>query len=295
MSSLDKALEYYVANPWLCWGVVPFVAINIGQWTPILTLDWAINKSWAAPYLIEYGGASRKPRLELLEKVREKISLSRQYKEALWNSFGPSAIINAILGIWFLPFLMGKPTKPCPTLTEFVVSMVLMEYIDDFALYCFHSLEHYKFWHWHQYHHSFTTPSAVSTIVIGEIDIAIQGFIPILIACMSVRAHPILYAAHGFMRALESAVNHAGLDSPIIRAFLLKTYLPFGTSPAFHDCHHRYSNYGKGAKNLGEQFWIWDWMFGTLATANIGSTAQEKNQAVEAQQVQTAQDTVKAE
>ena len=46
-----------------------------------------------------------------------------------------------------------------------------------------------------------------------------------------------------------------------------------------HDYHHRFSNYGRNAKNYGEGFWFWDWAFGTLSDprklAKIGDPAAD--------------------
>ena len=37
-------------------------------------------------------------------------------------------------------------------------------------------------------------------------------------------------------------------------------------SVAHHDAHHLRSGHGGRAKNFGENFWIWDALFGTLST-----------------------------
>jgi sterol desaturase/sphingolipid hydroxylase (fatty acid hydroxylase superfamily) len=42
-------------------------------------------------------------------------------------------------------------------------------------------------------------------------------------------------------------------------------FIPGRAKVKHHDRHHKFSNYEKNAKNFGENFWIWDWMFGTLS------------------------------
>ena len=42
-----------------------------------------------------------------------------------------------------------------------------------------------------------------------------------------------------------------------------------GPSARSHDLHHYYSNYGTNSKNYGENFWLWDWAFGTLTKKGV--------------------------
>ena len=41
--------------------------------------------------------------------------------------------------------------------------------------------------------------------------------------------------------------------------------LPLRARIAHHDYHHKFSCHAGSAKNYGEAFWIWDWVFGTRA------------------------------
>ena len=59
-----------------------------------------------------------------------------------------------------------------------------------------------------------------------------------------------------------------------LRNLLFLKFLPFRAGVAVHDAHHRYSNYPKNAKNFGENFWLWDWAFGTLG--KVGSSKPSK-------------------
>jgi sterol desaturase/sphingolipid hydroxylase (fatty acid hydroxylase superfamily) len=74
------------------------------------------------------------------------------------------------------------------------------------------------------------------------------------------------------VRVGENVLNHCGLDSPILTLLSLK-FLPLRASPAFHDYHHRHSNYAGHAKNYAENFVVWDILFGT-ASRRKGSDPQ---------------------
>ena len=59
-----------------------------------------------------------------------------------------------------------------------------------------------------------------------------------------------------------------GLDDRIVDILTLKC-LPGRASIRHHDLHHRFGGTqkdGANAKNYGENFWLWDWAFGTLST-----------------------------
>ena len=45
-------------------------------------------------------------------------------------------------------------------------------------------------------------------------------------------------------------------------------FLPLRCGNAHHDAHHRFSGFGKAAKNYGEMVWLWDWLFGSLGGAS---------------------------
>jgi sterol desaturase/sphingolipid hydroxylase (fatty acid hydroxylase superfamily) len=62
----------------------------------------------------------------------------------------------------------------------------------------------------------------------------------------------------------ENVLNHCGLESTLLILVSLK-FLPGRAPPAFHDYHHRFSNYSGNAKNFGENFVVWDLLFGTAA------------------------------
>jgi sterol desaturase/sphingolipid hydroxylase (fatty acid hydroxylase superfamily) len=91
----------------------------------------------------------------------------------------------------------------------------------------------------------------------------VQGAIPFAVAALVVRPDPGVLYIYIAARIAENALNHSGMDSPLLDLLTLKT-LPFRAPAAFHDAHHKYCNHAYKASNYGESFWLWDWAFGTL-------------------------------
>ena len=85
-----------------------------------------------------------------------------------------------------------------------------------------------------------------------------------MFACLLIRPHPVTYWVFTMLRIAENVVNHSGLDCTLLNVVTLKC-LPLRAAVAHHDAHHRFSNYSRNAKNYGEAFWVWDWLFGTLS------------------------------
>lgn len=87
-----------------------------------------------------------------------------------------------------------------------------------------------------------------------------------MVAALIVQPHPLTLGTYVVLRTVDSVANHSGLDSRLFDALTLKS-LPCRASVAHHDVHHLYSNRADAsAKNFGENFWLWDWAFGTLST-----------------------------
>jgi sterol desaturase/sphingolipid hydroxylase (fatty acid hydroxylase superfamily) len=201
------------------------------------------------------------------------------WSKQVWTSIrvvaGPMSVANGIT----LVTLMKLTGVPLPTAwwpesaAAAVWQLVAMAVIADFGLYWGHRVQHeFEFlWRYHRIHHSIDTPTPFSTMYIHPHDATLQGGIPMALAALLVRPAPaILYLAFA-ARVAENAINHTGLDSWVIDLFTLKL-LPFRAPSAFHDAHHKYSNHARNAKNYGETFWVWDWLFGT--TSSLHGTAQ---------------------
>ena len=88
------------------------------------------------------------------------------------------------------------------------------------------------------------------------------GGLPIIFAAAIVRGHVLTVYAYIAARIAENVLNHSGLDCWWLNIVTLKC-LPGRASIAHHDSHHRFSFHGHAAKNYGENFVFWDWVFGT--------------------------------
>ena len=84
-----------------------------------------------------------------------------------------------------------------------------------------------------------------------------------MLAIATVRGHPLSMYLYTMARVSENVFNHSGLECWWLDVLTLKA-LPLRCSVRHHDQHHRFSNYDKRAKNYGENFVVWDWLFGTL-------------------------------
>lgn len=78
--------------------------------------------------------------------------------------------------------------------------------------------------------------------------------------------HPITYWLYILFHISNNVQNHSGINNFWFDLITLKV-LPGRSANSHHDMHHRFGNYGRGAKNYAEMFWIWDWSFGTLRRA----------------------------
>jgi sterol desaturase/sphingolipid hydroxylase (fatty acid hydroxylase superfamily) len=114
--------------------------------------------------------------------------------------------------------------------------------------------------------YSVGTPSPISTLYIDGMDATLQGTLPLLVAAIVARAHPVSFWCYCCLRVAENVLNHCGLESQLLTLLSFK-FLPGRAAPAFHDYHHRFSNYSGNAKNFGENFVLWDHAFGTAAAA----------------------------
>ena len=145
-----------------------------------------------------------------------------------------------------------------------LLQLLAMAVLEDFGLYWGHRVQHEvpSLWRIHRMHHSIDTPTPWSTLYIHRTDAILQGSLPMLFAVMVLRPLPgVIYVSYA-LRVAENALNHTGLDHWLVNLLTLKS-LPLRAQAAHHDAHHKYSNYAGHAKNYGETFWVWDWLFGT--------------------------------
>ena len=259
--------ELFAAQPaWLLWGILPLAGAAIGYYGTVLPLELLIRTPFAAQHLLPRKGG----RWTMIRREHSQIaSLGKQLAVATWVIFGPTGLINGLLSIVLLPIVTQQVDgpHPLPTLAVALMQLAAMELVGDFGLYWGHRVQHESEFLWrrfHWYHHQLSTPSPAGTIFIDVNDATLQAGLPAIAAAALVRPHPALFALYVYLRIAENVVNHSGLDARIVDALTLK-FLPGRPPIAHHDAHHLYSNHCKRAKNFGENFWLWDVLFGTYS------------------------------
>ena len=260
----------WLTHPWLCWGILPIIAANIGYWIPALLLEALLCSRWAqSSRLIQRGESGRHNASQ--EERLTVASLKRQYSQAFWVLLGPTALLNGALSAVIMPILCGTPQSTLPSLGEFLLHFVLLQLIGDFGLYVGHRIQHEVPFLWrnfHALHHSFKTPTPATTLYIDSTDATLQAGLPIVLAAACVRPHPLTGNVYILLRIAENVCNHSGLDDGLVDLITLK-FLPGRARIMHHDLHHRFGGTqkdGANAKNYGENFYLWDWAFGTLSS-----------------------------
>lgn len=280
---MDGSILDVLRVPWVAWGVLPFVAVNVGFWTTALLLElvlrrvlrerptaagrsprWLSWRFWFTP--VEYGRVSREA---AVARSRSQVPVGEQLRGAALQICGPAAILGAAASGLLMPLLMPTPSADWPSAAELAVQVAVMEVAGDFLLYCGHRIQHeseYLWSHFHHLHHRVGAPTPLTTLYIDGVDATLQATLPLLGAACVARPHPLSFSAYCLVRVGQNTLNHCGMESPLLSLLALR-FVPGRASAAFHDHHHRHSNYSRNAKNYGENFWIWDAAFGTASRA----------------------------
>ena len=277
---MEAYLTLYLSSPWYCYGIGPVLAAALGFLAPWAFLVFLEKVGWTS---IDAQGltytSKALSRTEEITKSRSTYDYSTQLMGSLKTVLGPGALLNVCLSALLLPYLFTTPLEQLPllpTMTDLAVHFVVAHVINDFFLYWGHRVQHENKWLWenfHSVHHRIATPTAVSTAYIDPIDMTLQSSLPVLLAMVCTQAHPITFAVFAFSRVAENTFNHCGLDSTLVNVVALK-FLPFRAAIKHHDEHHKFSGYSGNAKNYGECFWIWDYMFGTSRKSTIKNKKQ---------------------
>lgn len=263
-------IDYWITNEFLCYAVGPGLCFNIGFWLPAFILEILLKLNcFRNQAQIKYEKNSY--RKEKLKSTHTKIPFEKQLITSLNTTLGPTAILNSILSYFiskhFL-FVKGEIENNLnyPTLGSSIFIFLLLELIGDFFLYLGHRIQHEVpiLWKFHAFHHKIDTPSPISTLFIDPVDATLQGALPLIAAYAIVKPHPLIFYAYIIARIAENVLNHSGLDCFLIDLVSFK-FLPLRAKISHHDRHHKYSNYAGKAKNYGENFVIWDYIFGTYA------------------------------
>uniref|UniRef100_A0A0G4H9S1 Chromo domain-containing protein n=1 Tax=Chromera velia CCMP2878 TaxID=1169474 RepID=A0A0G4H9S1_9ALVE len=265
---LEGFLTVWLRTPMLCWGLGPVLVANIAVFSSILILEPLIWSGLLDKHMISHTGENRK---EALKKIRETFPFTQQLAGTIFTLAGPSGVLNSVLSALILPWIhpLTSDDPQIPPVWPFLRDLLLLLLLGDLALYWGHRIQHESTFLWetaHKYHHAVLTPSPVSAAFINHVDAALQAGLPVLFASAIVKPHPLTFYAFVFLKIRDNVVNHAGIDHWLVNLLFLK-YFPFRGTVVHHDSHHKFCNYAQGVRNLGEFFWIWDWVFGTLSTS----------------------------
>ncbi|KAJ9458656.1 Methylsterol monooxygenase 1-2 [Diplonema papillatum] len=277
------SIRTWLDNPWLGWGLALYVAANVGFWVPAAVLEWAVRQDFARGSLITYAQDGASSRAENIAASRRKqkngvrLDWPGQLRTSAAHVAGPLALLSTMGASPLISRLAPPPpAADYPSAAAFVAGLVAMELVGDFLLYWGHRVQHTNQFLWdrfHSFHHAIDTPTAVSTVCINGVDAFLQASLPMILAILVCRAHPLTCWVYLALRVGENVVNHSGIDAAWLNAVALKT-LPLRAGVRHHDSHHRFSNYAGDAKNYGENFWIWDYAFGTYADTAPKKTAR---------------------
>ncbi len=161
----DSVVAWAIETPVAAWGLLPFVAVNVGFWCTALPLEFVLEQvllaeresqetgrvgGWGRWFrTVRYGGNAR---AESLAESRLLISWSDQLRGAAWQICGPMAMLGAATGGLVLPLIMPEVSATWPSLRELAVQLVIMELAGDFALYWGHRIQHESKYMWDNFH-----------------------------------------------------------------------------------------------------------------------------------------------
>jgi len=145
MLTVEEFASAWLSDDRLCWGLGPFLALNIGFWSTATLFEIAILFSWCS--LIEY--STERPRRECL---KGEPSTKQHLKESTLTLVGPAAVSTVCLLSRIGPILMPGPYHWEHSLVETGLKFLAMMFIHDFLLYSIHRLLHESEFLFHHVH-----------------------------------------------------------------------------------------------------------------------------------------------
>ena len=277
----EQTLEQWMENPFLLWGIGPSMIILVTYLVTVAILEWVIRQDWCHHYLLVY--RSKENRLDQIQNIynTKGMSVKEQFTSGLWQVAGPLNLVGCIFNGLVFPMVIPKHAEMFPEWKQLSIDVVLLAFVADFFLYWGHRIQHeipYLWENFHSVHHRLSTPSPVGTIYIDSNDPLIQAGIPIIVCALIVRPHPMSYYVYVSFHLANNVFNHSGIDAWWFDLLTLK-FLPLRSKNSHHDAHHRFTNFGKNAKNFGEMFWLWDYVFQTMGkSAKLARKQKAKGQ-----------------
>lgn len=186
--------------------------------------------------------------------------------------FNTALFTTALLG--GLGWVFGPPPQALAwTGTTLVLLTILFAMAEDFGYYVFHLAAHRIGWLWafHKVHHSAETLTVFANVRVHPVELALTG--PFKAVAGALVMAPALYLFAGnadFTTILGMNLMAAFFGLVGSQLHHSHIWISWGSalehvliSPAQHQIHHstapRHWN-----RNLGGNFALWDWMFGTL-------------------------------
>jgi len=271
MSSLDTWVTWWFSNQWLTWGVGLYFVANLGVWPLGIFLEWYTHQPGISLVTWKGGTGSR---VGDIAKTQTSIPFSQQIWDSnygiLVTTFGGTALFGGVVSALLFTKIVGMEWDPLSASSLFY-QVVAMEVIADLVLYMGHRIQHEVpfLWKFHAVHHALESPTPLGAVYIHHIDGTLQGSLPIVAALAMICTHPI--AAYMFVpfRLAGNVANHSGLDCWWLDLLLLRYSWLGRAKVSHHDSHHKYGGRNGKVMNLGENFWIWDWAFGTLSDRSV--------------------------
>jgi hypothetical protein len=191
--------------------------------------------------------------------TQAKVPWLRQLKSSLWHVCGPANIVAVVFLRYFFSFLM-PPSRLVPTLPMFLIQFVLLALLADLGLYWFVHVKSCFVYLLSKFASgvigfSMRTSGCGATVIRiiiafappqrrarrtlkiatlsyryeqnkwnfqNEFCFEIQAILPLLLAAVIVRPHPISYSVYVFFHLSNNTWNHSGLDGTLIRILSLK-------------------------------------------------------------------------
>jgi len=271
--------ERYVADPWLCWGVGPALVVFL-VFIPInLLFDWLAVQPWMKPYLLTYTRNEDRPAL-VKAVQRDSVSWWDQLERTCWIN-GLMMILSTVLSRYLFDMVVGEVSHPLPSLRQFFSHFMIIILISEFITYWTHRWCHENEWMWkniHREHHLITTPTSLSTSYTTSEDGSLTAGLPLTIACLAVRPHPVTFLVIVGHLGMSAVVSHNGMECWWINLLTLRFLNPLHAPICHHDSHHRFGGRMGACMNYGSHIVLWDWVFGTLSDKSA-LTKLQKSQA----------------
>ncbi|XP_057380691.1 fatty acid hydroxylase domain-containing protein 2-like [Daphnia carinata] len=205
----------------------------------LLIIYWTVGLAYLLMELTTW------PRCIFQRKVQPNVVIDKQKILSLLgvNLFNQCFVLIpfSIFGYYFLTYSgTPPPVREVPTLSRFVVDMMILVPAQEIFVYYTHRMFHHRLlYKWtHKWHHEWTTPVALSSMYNHPLDQLIGNILPVSIGLALTNSHLFTQWLWFAWSAVRSLNDHSGY-----RLFAFP-------SPVRHDFHHQKST---------ECFAVWAW------------------------------------